>query len=87
MLLMGSQEFYDYTSTETINVQNESTDLKKKENEEYFKLSQRQMQEIVVLKRKLKDKENNSRKTIIFYFQKSFLCRESFLTISKNDLD
>ena len=34
----------------------ESTDLKK-ENEEYFKLSQRQMQEIVVLKRKLKDKE------------------------------
>ena len=28
-----------------------------KENEEYFKLSQRQMQEIVVLKRKLKDKE------------------------------
>ena len=35
----------------------ESTDLKKKENEEYFKLSQRQMQEIVVLKRKLKDKE------------------------------
>lgn len=34
----------------------ESTDLKK-ENEEYFKLTQRQMQEIVVLKRKLKDKE------------------------------
>ncbi len=34
----------------------ESTDLKK-ENEEYFKLAQRQMQEIVVLKRKLEDKE------------------------------
>ena len=28
------------------------------------------MQEIVVLKRKLKDKENNSRKTIIFLFSK-----------------
>lgn len=34
----------------------ESTDLKK-ENEEYFKLAQRQMQEIIVLKRKLEDKE------------------------------
>lgn len=34
----------------------ENADLKK-ENDEYFKLTQRQMQEIVVLKRKLKDKE------------------------------
>ena len=35
----------------------------------------------------LMKKKNNSRKTIIFYFLKSFLCRESFLTISKHELN
>ena len=44
-----------------------------KENEEYFKLSQRQMQEIVVLKRKFKDKEKIIvARLLFFYFQNHF---------------
>ena len=50
MLLMGSQEFLRlYFDGNYQRSKRESTDLKK-ENEEYFKLSQRQMQEIVVFK-------------------------------------